>query len=62
MKITSVAVHRPIATSMVFLIVLVLGMMGLRYLPIDLLPQIEYPQLTVRTNYPNVGPQEIATP
>ncbi|HQU71324.1 MAG TPA: efflux RND transporter permease subunit [Calditrichia bacterium] len=59
MKITSVAVHRPIATSMVFLIVLVLGMMGLRYLPIDLLPQIEYPQLTVRTNYPNVGPQEI---
>lgn len=59
MKITEVAVHRPIATSMVFLIVIVIGIMGLRFLPVDLLPPIEYPQLTVRTEYPNVGPEEI---
>ena len=59
MNITRIAVHRPIATTMVFLIIIVLGVMGLRFLPIDLLPQIEYPQLTVRTNYPNVGPEEI---
>lgn len=59
MKITEVAVHRPVATLMVFLIIIVLGTMGLRFLPVDLLPPIEYPQLTVRTNYPNVGPEEI---
>ncbi len=59
MNITKIAVHRPIATTMVFLIIIVLGMMGFRFLPVDLLPQIEYPQLTVRTNYPNVGPEEI---
>jgi len=46
---------------MVFLIIIVLGVMGFRFLPVDLLPQIEYPQLTVRTNYPNVGPEEIET-
>jgi HAE1 family hydrophobic/amphiphilic exporter-1 len=59
MNITRLSVHRPIATTMVFLIIIVLGFMGFRFLPIDLLPQIEYPQLTIRTNYPNVGPEEI---
>ena len=59
MKITEVAVHRPVATTMVFLIIIVVGIMGLRFLPVDLLPPIEYPELTIRTNYPNVGPEEI---
>jgi HAE1 family hydrophobic/amphiphilic exporter-1 len=58
-KITEVAVKRPIATMMVFLIIIVLGVLGFRFLPVDLLPPIDYPQLTVRTNYPNVGPEEI---
>lgn len=61
MNITRLAVHRPVATTMVFLIIIVLGVMGFRFLPVDLLPSIEYPQLTVRTNYPNVGPEEIET-
>lgn len=59
MKITEVAVKRPIATTMVFLIIIVLGVMGFRFLPVDLLPQIEFPQLTIVTYYPNVGPEEI---
>ena len=59
MTITQLSVKRPIATTMVFLIIIVLGIMGLRFLPVDLLPQIEYPMLTIRTNYPNVGPEEI---
>lgn len=61
MNLTKLSVHRPIATAMVFLIIIVLGMMGLRFLPVDLLPPIEYPMLTIRTNYPNVGPEEIET-
>lgn len=61
MKITEVAIRRPVATTMFFLIIIVLGAMALRYLPVDLLPPIEYPQLTVATDYPNVGPEEIET-
>jgi len=61
MQITRVSVGRPVATMMVFLIIIVLGVMGFRFLPVDLLPQIEYPQLTIRTGYPNVGPEEIET-
>ncbi|MFN1834551.1 efflux RND transporter permease subunit [Balneola sp. MJW-20] len=59
MPITQTSVKRPIATSMVFLIIIVLGVVGFRYLPVDLLPPIEYPQLTIATEYPNVGPEEI---
>lgn len=59
MPITNASVKRPIATTMVFLIIIVLGVISFRYLPVDLLPPIEYPQLTVSTSYPNVGPEEI---
>ncbi|MEZ5357265.1 MAG: efflux RND transporter permease subunit [Candidatus Zixiibacteriota bacterium] len=61
MNITGTAVKRPIATTMVFLIIIVLGIMGFRFLPVDLLPPIEYPMLSVSTSYPNVGPEEIET-
>ncbi|MCG8372876.1 MAG: efflux RND transporter permease subunit, partial [Balneolales bacterium] len=59
MAITETSIRRPIATSMLFLIIITLGIMGFRYLPVDLLPPIEYPQLTISTNYDNVGPEEI---
>ena len=59
MNLTKLAVERPIATTMFFLIIIVLGLTGFRFLPVDLLPPIDYPQLSVRTNYPNVGPEEI---
>ena len=59
MNITKISVKRPIATTMAFLIIIVVGIMGLRFLPIDLLPPIEYPRLSIRTVYPNVGPEEI---
>jgi HAE1 family hydrophobic/amphiphilic exporter-1 len=44
---------------MVFLIIITLGTIGFRYLPVDLLPPIEFPQLTVYVNYDNVGPEEM---
>lgn len=61
MPITKTSIHRPIAVTMVYLIVIVLGIAGFRYLPIDLLPPIEYPRLSVNVDYPNVGPEEIET-
>ncbi|MDZ7756421.1 efflux RND transporter permease subunit [Rhodohalobacter sp.] len=59
MPITETSIKRPIATSMLFLIIITLGVIGFRFLPVDLLPPIEYPQLTVSTNYANVGPAEM---
>jgi hydrophobic/amphiphilic exporter-1 (mainly G- bacteria), HAE1 family len=59
MSIAAVSVKRPIATTMVFLIVITLGMISFRFLPVDLLPPIEFPQLNVRVSYGNVGPEEM---
>ncbi len=61
MNITKIAVKRPIATTMVFLIVIVLGLMSFRFLAIDLLPEIDFPRLSIGIGYPNVGPEEIET-
>ena len=59
MPLTDTSIKRPVATMMVFLIIITLGIAGLRHLPIDLLPPLEFPQLTVAVDYPNVGPEEI---
>jgi len=58
-SLTGTSIKRPIATTMVFLIVITLGTIGFRYLPVDLLPPIEFPQLTIQVNYDNVGPEEM---
>jgi len=59
MSVTKTAVKRPIATMMVFLIIITVGATGFRYLPIDLLPPIEFPSITIGVNYPGVGPEEM---
>lgn len=59
MSIASISVKRPIATTMVYLIVVVLGLISFRFLPVDLLPPIEFPQLQVEVGYNNVGPEEM---
>ena len=53
------SVRRPVATSMMMLIVLVLGMFALLRLPIDLMPEITYPTLTISTSYGNASPEEM---
>ena len=58
-SLTEVSIRRPVATTMVFLILVVLGIVSFRALPVDLLPEVELTQLTVRVRYPNVGPEEI---
>lgn len=59
MGMTETSIKRPIATAMVYLIVVVLGIAGFRYLPVDLLPPIEFPRISISVDYPNVGPEEI---
>lgn len=59
MAITTTSIRRPVATTMVFLIIITLGTLSFRFLPVDLLPAIELPELSVQVSYPNVGPEEI---
>ena len=59
MNISRHAIHRPIFTIMVTLIVIIIGGVSLMRLPIDLMPDITYPTLTVRTAYENASPEEM---
>ena len=60
-SLTSVSIRRPVATAMFYLVIITIGVVGFRYLPVDLLPNIEFTQITVWTQYPNVGPEEVET-
>ena len=57
--ISDLAIRRPVGTAMVYLMLIVVGLVALRTLPVDLLPKVEFTELTVRVSYPNVGPEEI---
>ncbi len=56
MNLARASVHRPIFTSMLTLMVVVLGLVSLSRLQIDLLPNVELPTLTVRTQYEGADP------
>jgi HAE1 family hydrophobic/amphiphilic exporter-1 len=56
MNLPKFSVKRPIFVTMVTLIVVVLGVVSLTRLRIDLLPNIELPTLTIRTEYEGASP------
>ena len=59
MKISRITVHRPVLTLMVTLIVVILGATAFLRLPVDLMPDISYPMLSISTSYANTGPEII---
>jgi HAE1 family hydrophobic/amphiphilic exporter-1 len=59
MNIARIAVHRPVAISMLVLAPVLLGAVCLTRLPVDLLPKVTLPTIAVMTTWPNVAPEEI---
>ena len=59
MNIAAGPIKRPILTTIIYLIVITLGLVSFSRLSIDLMPEISYPTITVITSYGNVGPQEM---
>lgn len=52
-------VKRPVSIFMGMIAVLILGFVSLTKLPIDFLPDMELPYITVSTKYENAGPEEV---
>lgn len=59
MKITKISINRPITVIMFYLLILFTGIVSFVQLPIEFLPDLSYPKLTVITSYGNASPQEI---
>lgn len=61
MNLPRLAVHRPISTLMGSIIIALLGWVSLNELAVDLMPDMEFPTVTVTTLYPGAGPEEVET-
>jgi HAE1 family hydrophobic/amphiphilic exporter-1 len=59
MNLSNLAVRRPITTTMFFLALLIFGSIAFLRLPIDILPDVTYPSVTIVTEYEGAGPEEI---
>src|SRR6187431_2455142 len=59
MSIPRTAIQRPVTMFMLSAVVTMLGAISLFRLPVDLLPDVTYPTITVRVGYGGVGPAEI---
>ncbi len=59
MKIVGASMRRPVTVSMITLGALLFGLVSLSRLPLNLLPDISYPTLTVQTEYQDAAPAEV---
>ncbi|MCP3981103.1 MAG: efflux RND transporter permease subunit [bacterium] len=53
------ALQRPVAVVMLFLALLLIGVLSYQRLPVDLLPSITYPKLTVMTIYEDIPAEDL---
>ena len=59
MSIITSATRRPIGTLMTYAIIVLVGIVAFLSLPLDLLPDLSFPTLSITTDYPGAGPQEV---
>jgi HAE1 family hydrophobic/amphiphilic exporter-1 len=59
MSIPRLAIERPVTMFMLSGVIILIGALSLMRLPVDLMPDISLPSITVRVGYPGVGPLEI---
>ncbi len=61
MNISEPFVHRPIATSLLAIGLMLAGAVAYRVLPVAPLPQVDFPTINVSANYSGVDPETAAT-
>src|SRR5689334_23600949 len=50
-------IHRPVATSLLMIAILLVGLVGYGYLPLSALPEVDYPTIQVQTFLPGASPE-----
>src|ERR1700722_7403078 len=59
MNISAPFIIRPIATTLLVVAVVLLGLLGYRMLSVAALPTVEFPTIQVVANYPGAGPDVV---
>ena len=61
MNLISISIRRPVLTLVIVILFVLLGLSGMKGMGVALLPQIEVPFVSVRTEYEGAGPEDIET-
>src|SRR6187455_2908805 len=61
MSVSRLFILRPVATSLLMIGILLVGIVAYRQLPVSALPQVDYPTIQVQTFYPGAGPEVMAS-
>ena len=61
MSLPEFSIHRPVTVLMGCLIALLLGGIAFVRIPVDLMPETEYPTISVNVGYEGVAPEEMET-
>src|SRR5262245_65029264 len=59
MRLVEGSIRRPVTVFMVTLGVMIFGLVAASRLSVDLLPDISYPSLTIRTDLPDAAPEDV---
>src|SRR5580658_5020105 len=52
---------RPVATSLLMIAIMIMGIVGFGYLPLSALPEVDYPTIQVQTFLPGASPEVMTT-
>jgi multidrug efflux pump len=61
MNISRLFVLRPVATALLMIAMVLVGVVAVRFLPVSSLPDVDYPTIQVQTFYPGASPTVMAT-
>ncbi len=61
MSLANISIKRPVFLTAVIILMLTVGFLSMKKLPVDLFPDVTFPVVTVTTIYPGAGPKEIET-
>ena len=59
MNISEFSLKRPVTVVVVMLILLTIGIISFTKLPLELMPEISFPSLSVYASYPSSSPKEV---
>ncbi|NIF86619.1 multidrug transporter subunit MdtC [Comamonas sp. Tr-654] len=61
MNISRPFILRPVATTLLMLALVIVGLVAMRFLPVSSLPSVDYPTIQVQTFYPGASPDVMST-
>src|ERR1700758_3585201 len=57
MNVSEPFILRPVATTLLMVAVMLVGIVAFRFLPLSALPEVDYPTIQVQTLYPGASPE-----